>query len=193
MFDVKKEAAALSAELETIYKDLHRHPEIGYDEHRTSGIIADYLRACGMEVQTGIAITGVVGTLDSGRPGKTLLIRADMDCLQVEEMTACDYRSENPGKMHACGHDAHVTMLLGAAKLLSAHRDAFRGKIKFLFEPSEESIPASMKETVRAAGYDGEGRRRLYDSAGRFGGRGHGAGPSCTARRPCRKNPDRPA
>ena len=157
MFDVKKEAAALSAELETIYKDLHRHPEIGYDEHRTSGIIADYLRACGMEVQTGIAITGVVGTLDSGRPGKTLLIRADMDCLQVEEMTACDYRSENPGKMHACGHDAHVTMLLGAAKLLSAHRDAFRGKIKFLFEPSEESIPASMKETVRAAGYDGEG------------------------------------
>ena len=157
MFDVKKEAAALSAELETIYKDLHRHPEIGYDEHRTSGIIADYLRACGMEVQTGIAITGVVGTLDSGRPGKTLLIRADMDCLQVEEMTACDYRSENPGKMHACGHDAHVTMLLGAAKLLSAHRDAFRGKIKFLFAPSEESIPASMKETVRAAGYDGEG------------------------------------
>ena len=157
MFDVKKEAAALSAELETIYKDLHRHPEIGYDEHRTSGIIADYLRACGMEVQTGIAITGVVGTLDSGRPGKTLLIRADMDCLQVEEMTACDYRSEHPGKMHACGHDAHVTMLLGAAKLLSAHRDAFRGKIKFLFEPSEESIPASMKETVRAAGYDGEG------------------------------------
>ena len=157
MFDVKKEAAALSAELETIYKDLHRHPEIGYDEHRTSGIIADYLCACGMEVQTGIAITGVVGTLDSGRPGKTLLIRADMDCLQVEEMTACDYRSENPGKMHACGHDAHVTMLLGAAKLLSAHRDAFRGKIKFLFEPSEESIPASMKETVRAAGYDGEG------------------------------------
>ena len=157
MFDVKKEAAALSAELETIYKDLHRHPEIGYDEHRTSGIIADYLRACGMEVQTGIAITGVVGTLDSGRPGKTLLIRADMDCLQVEEMTACDYRSENPGKMHACGHDAHVTMLLGAAKLLSAHRDAFRGKIKFLFEPSEESIPASMKETVRAAGYDCEG------------------------------------
>ena len=96
MFDVKKEAAALSAELETIYKDLHRHPEIGYDEHRTSGIIADYLRACGMEVQTGIAITGVVGTLDSGRPGKTLLIRADMDCLQVEEMTACDYRSESP-------------------------------------------------------------------------------------------------
>lgn len=153
----REEIEALSQELFEIYKDLHRHPEIGYNEIRTSKIVADFLKDCGMEVTTGVAITGVVGVLDSGKPGKTLMLRADMDCLQVKELAECEYRSENEGLMHACGHDAHVTMLLGAAKILSMHKDTFSGRIKFVFQPSEEGIPNSMVETVRKAGYNGNG------------------------------------
>lgn len=151
------EASLLSQELEAIFQDLHRHPELGYAEHRTADIVADYLRTCGLEVTTGVALTGVVGVLDSGRSGKTLMLRADMDCLEVQELADCPYRSEILGRMHACGHDAHVTMLLGAAKVLSAHKDAFCGRIKFVFQPAEEGIPLSMLDTVRATGFQGEG------------------------------------
>jgi len=140
-----------------MFRDFHRHPETGYSEVRTAGIVADYLRNCGLEVKENIALTGVVAVLDSGRPGKTLMIRADMDCLEVRELAETGYESLNEGKMHACGHDSHVTMLLGAARVLSRHKDSFDGKIKFVFQPAEEGIPADMKEKVRAAGYDGEG------------------------------------
>lgn len=148
---------ALQQELFEIYRDLHQHPEPGYTEHRTAGIVAEYLRRCGLCVTEGVALNGVVGVLDSGRPGKTLMLRADMDCLRVKELTGCDFQSQNEGCMHACGHDTHVTMLLGAAKVLSAHKEAFSGKIKFVFQPAEEQIDPSMKEAVRAAGYNGEG------------------------------------
>lgn len=154
---IREEAHALAPELERIYKDLHRHPEIGYGEVRTSGVVAAYLRECGLDVTEHVALTGVVGVLDSGKPGKTLLMRADMDALQIQEMAESDWKSENPGVMHACGHDAHTTMLLGAAKLLSRHRDDFCGRIKFVFQPGEESIPVSMLETVRNAGFQGQG------------------------------------
>ena len=149
--------AAIQDELIAIYKDLHQHPEPGYMEYRTAGIVAQYLRQCGLEVTEGVALNGVVGVLDSGRPGKTLMMRADMDCLRIKELTDCDYQSQNEGCMHACGHDSHVTMLLGAAKVLSQHKDAFSGKIKFFFQPAEEQIDPSMVETVRKAGYNGEG------------------------------------
>lgn len=144
-------------ELAAIYKDLHQHPEPGYTERRTAGIVAEYLRRCGLPVTEGVALNGVVGVLDSGKPGKTLMMRADMDCLRIQELTGCDYQSQNEGCMHACGHDSHVTMLLGAAKVLSQHTDAFSGKIKFLFQPAEEQIDPSMEEAVRQAGYDGAG------------------------------------
>lgn len=154
---IKEEARKIGGEIEAIFKDLHRHPEIGYAEVRTSAIVADYLRRCGLEVTTGVAVTGVVGVLDSGKPGKTLMLRADMDCLEVQELTDCPWKSETPGQMHACGHDAHTSMLLGAAKILSEHRDEFCGKIKFVFQPSEEGIPLRMIEKVRATGFTGEG------------------------------------
>ena len=153
----EKETAQLQQELREIYKDLHRHPEIGFSEHRTAGIIAAFLRRCGIEVSEGIAITGVVGILDSGKPGKTVMLRADMDCLQVQELCESDWKSQEPGRMHACGHDAHVAMLLGAAKVLSQHREAFCGKIKFVFQPAEEETPAAMWDTVRAHGYNRSG------------------------------------
>lgn len=151
------EILTYSDELFSIFKDLHQHPEIGYCEERTAKIVAEKLREYGLSVTEGVAITGVVGVLDSGRPGKTLMIRADMDCLAVEELAQSEYKSLNPGKMHACGHDAHVSMLLLAAKVLSRHRDAFCGKIKFVFQPAEEGIPPSERERVDVAGYSGEG------------------------------------
>ena len=144
-------------ELMDIYRDLHRHPEPGYFEKRSSELIAEYLRSCGLEVMTGVAITGVVGVLDSGRPGKTLMLRADMDCLRVQELTGCDFASQEPGLMHACGHDTHMTMLLGAAKILSMHREVFDGRIKFVLQPPEEGIIPEAEEMVRAAGYNGNG------------------------------------
>ena len=153
----EKEVQAISDEIFEIFKDLHQHPEPGYGEVRTADIIATYLKKCGLHVTTGIAITGVVGILDSGRTGKTLMIRADMDCLEMTELAEVSYKSKKNGLMHACGHDAHVTMLLGAAKILSRHKEAFRGKIKFVFQPAEEGTPHDMREKVRAAGYNGPG------------------------------------
>lgn len=160
------EVASLREELAKIYKDLHQHPEIGFTETRTAGIVADYLRACGLEVTEHVAMTGVVGVLDSGKPGKTLMLRADMDCLAVDELTDCPYKSLNPGKMHACGHDAHVTMLLGAAKILSRHKDSFDGKIKFVFQPAEEETPKAVSDAVCKAGYQGQGGAGFMIQAG---------------------------
>lgn len=135
----RDEIMSMEGDLFEIYKDLHQHPEPGHCEHRTAGIIAEFLKNCGLEVQSGVGITGVVGLLDSGKPGKTLLIRADMDCLRIPEASGLPYASVNEGMAHACGHDAHVTMLLGAASVLSAHKEAFSGKIKFIFQPNEEN------------------------------------------------------
>ena len=153
----KEEILQLEDELFSTFKDLHAHPEVGFDERRTSALIARSLRDCGIQVTEGVALTGVVGLLDSGKPGKTLMLRSDMDCLEVQELADVSYKSSFPGKMHACGHDAHVSMLLAAAKVLSRHKDAFRGKVKFVFQPAEEGNPPSMTEKIRAAGYDGQG------------------------------------
>ena len=151
------EIQELTSSLVEIFHDLHSHPEPGFQEIRTASFIARYLRELGLEVTEHIALTGVVGVLDSGKPGKTLMLRADMDCLAIEEQSGCEWSSQTKGYMHACGHDAHVTMLLGAAKILSAHKDAFAGKIKFVFQPAEEETPANMKEVCKQAGYLGSG------------------------------------
>ncbi|HXR65309.1 MAG TPA: amidohydrolase [Ktedonobacteraceae bacterium] len=124
-------------------RDLHEHPELAFEEVRTSGIVAGRLRALGLEVQTGIAKTGVVGTLKGGKaqPGaKTLAIRADMDALPIHELNEIDYRSTIDGKMHACGHDGHTSVLLAVADLLSKRREELTGNVKFIFQPAEEVI-----------------------------------------------------
>ena len=153
----REEIRAIESEIDELFRDFHRHPELGYGEVRTARIVAEYLRGLGLSVKEGVALTGVVAELDSGRPGKTLMLRADMDCLALKELAKTGYESQNEGRMHACGHDAHVTILLAAAKVLSRHTDQFDGKIRFLFQPAEEGIPVEAKERVRAAGYDGEG------------------------------------
>ena len=135
-----KTSLALDAyrdELIALRRDFHRHPELGFEEHRTAEVIETYLMALGLVTQR-VAGTGVVALLEGARPGPVLMLRADMDALPVAEATDVDYASQNPGVMHACGHDAHMAMLLVAAKILCQHRADIAGSIKFVFQPNEE-------------------------------------------------------
>jgi amidohydrolase len=119
-------------------RDLHAHPELGFEEERTSAMVADRLRTLGYDVHTGIGKTGVVGVLRTVRPGKTIMLRADMDALPLDEENEVPYRSQSPVHMHACGHDGHVAMLLGAARIVAGRRDEVAGTVCFLFQPAEE-------------------------------------------------------
>ena len=127
-------------ELTAIFKDLHQNPELGFAEHRTAGIVTEKLKEYGVdEVYTGIAGTGVVGIIKSGEGSRSVGLRADMDALPIEELTNLDYTSKRPGVMHACGHDGHTTMLLGAAKHLAKTRN-FNGIVVLIFQPAEEGL-----------------------------------------------------
>ncbi len=126
------------AELAAIRQDIHAHPELGMEEARTSALVARELRALGLEVTEGVGRFGVVATIRGTRPGnRSIGLRADMDALQIPEATGKPYASRNPGVMHACGHDGHTTMLLGAARWLARHRD-FGGTVQLIFQPAEE-------------------------------------------------------
>lgn len=122
-------------------RHLHEHPEMGFQEFETAKFVAGQLAQIGVEdIRTGIAVTGVTGLIRGRKPGggKTVLVRADMDALPIDEENEVDYRSQNPGVMHACGHDAHTAMLLGVARVLMDRRDDFSGTVKVLFQPAEE-------------------------------------------------------
>lgn len=123
---------------QALRRDFHKHPELGFREVRTGGIVAKELEALGLEVIKGVGKTGVVGYLEGSRPGPTILLRFDMDALPIAEETGADYASTNPGVMHACGHDGHTAIGLTVAKMLHAQRDQLAGNIKFCFQPSEE-------------------------------------------------------
>jgi amidohydrolase len=131
---------ALEIKEETIQlrRDFHRHPELGFEEVRTSGIVTERLKVLGLEVTTGIGKTGVVGLLRGKAETPVLLLRFDMDALPITEDTGVDYASEEPGKMHACGHDSHTAVGLSVAKILTSMRDQLPGTIKFVFQPAEE-------------------------------------------------------
>ena len=117
--------------------DLHRHPELGFEEKRTSAEVARLLREFGLEVHEKVGTTGVVGVLKAGDGDRAIGLRADMDALSITELNSFDHASRHPGRMHACGHDGHTAMLLGAAKLLANSRD-FNGTVVFIFQPAEE-------------------------------------------------------
>ena len=119
-------------------RDFHMHPELGYNEIRTGGIVAKELEALGIEVTKGVGKTGVVGYLEGSKPGPTILLRFDMDALPITEDTGAEYTSQNPGVMHACGHDGHTAIGLTVAKILNEQKDQLAGNIKFCFQPSEE-------------------------------------------------------
>jgi len=134
-------------------RDLHRIPETAYTEKKTSAYIADYLNKEGLDVQTNIAQYGVVGLMNTGRSGPTLMIRADMDALPLKEDTGLAFASEHDGVMHACGHDSHMTMVLGAATVLNKIKNELNGTIKFLFQPAEEG-PGGAKPMIDAGVMD---------------------------------------
>jgi amidohydrolase len=140
MIDWLQNAHVLFPFSQAVRRDLHQHPELGYKEIRTAGIIARELRELGMEVTTGVAETGVIGLLEGAKPGPVVLVRFDMDALPVLEQTGAEYASCTSGAMHACGHDGHVAVGLTAARLLSAQRDHLNGTIKFVFQPAEEGL-----------------------------------------------------
>lgn len=149
MVNWKEQAQTLRDELIARRRDFHKHPELGFEEVRTAGIIADELRKLGLEVQAGVAKTGVVGLLEGEKEGPTVLVRADMDALPIQEENECDYKSTLSGKMHACGHDAHMAIALGAAKLLSQQKSQINGRVKFVFQPAEEGLGGAL-EMIKA-------------------------------------------
>lgn len=124
-------------ELTAIRRDIHMHPELAYEETRTADVVAEQLESFGIEIHRGLATTGVVGTLKAGTANKSIALRADMDALPIQESNDFGHKSVHDMKMHACGHDGHTTMLLGAAKYLSETRD-FDGIVHFIFQPAEE-------------------------------------------------------
>ena len=133
-----KELEDLQGEMQEWRRDIHAHPEIAFEEHRTAQIVSDKLESFGIEVETGIAGTGVVGTLRKGMGNRSIGLRADLDALLINETNDFEYKSKNPGQMHACGHDGHTTMLLGAAKYLS-EKGNFDGTVNFIFQSAEEN------------------------------------------------------
>jgi len=139
MSSLEQTVTALTDEFIEIYKDLHRHPELGFEEYYTAEKVAGLLNAWGYEVTTGVGGTGVIGLLRGAVDGPTFALRACLDALAIPEQTGVEYASKNAGKMHACGHDGNMTVTLGAAKVLANYMDKLRGNIKVIFQPSEEN------------------------------------------------------
>ena len=137
------EAQKIKKDIIQFRRNFHMYPELGLEEYRTVGIIEDTLRSLGVETKR-IAGTGVIGLLKGKSSGKTIALRADMDALPISEKNKVPYASKIPGKMHACGHDAHTASLLGAAILLSKYKNKFNGNIKFLFQPAEETVGGAL-------------------------------------------------
>lgn len=140
MIDFLSEAQDLFEYTQALRRDFHRHPELGFHEVRTAGIVARELNQLGLEVSSGIAETGVVAMIEGNRPGPVALLRFDMDALPIQEQTGASYASQNPGVMHACGHDGHTAVGLTVARLLHNHRHEFPGAIKLVFQPAEEGV-----------------------------------------------------
>ncbi len=136
--DLRSEAEGLAAMLTAWRRDLHQHPELGFAVTRTAGLVARVLTELGCEVRTGVGRSGVVGLLHGSQPGPTVMLRADMDALPIQEISEAPYASQTPGVMHACGHDGHVAMGLGAATLLARHQADLPGRVLLIFQPAEE-------------------------------------------------------
>jgi amidohydrolase len=147
--EVLEKAFQLREQIKAWRRDFHQHPELGFEEVRTSKIVAEHLESLGIEVERNIGKTGVVGVIRGKSEGPTIALRADMDALPIEDRKTVDYKSKVPGKMHACGHDSHTSMLMGAAKLLSEMPVPEKGNVKFIFQPAEEGLggaPAMMED-----------------------------------------------
>lgn len=138
------EAKELFPYTQQLRRDFHAHPELGFQEVRTAGIVTEELNKLGIEVSTGIAKTGVIGIIEGNGPGPVVLLRFDMDALPIEEETGAEYTSRNPGVMHACGHDGHTAIGLSVAKVLHKYKDDWPGTIKLVFQPAEEGLGGAL-------------------------------------------------
>lgn len=144
MSDFRTQAEAMFEQLVAWRRDFHQHPELGFQEMRTSGIVAGHLHELGIEVQQGVGGTGVVGVLDGASDGPTVMLRFDMDALPIHEANDAAYRSQQAGVMHACGHDGHTAIGLGVATLLSRQRAQWAGRVKLVFQPAEEGLGGAL-------------------------------------------------
>ncbi|MGK7868829.1 M20 metallopeptidase family protein [Falsiroseomonas sp. E2-1-a20] len=153
---IREETARITPALVAIRRDIHAHPELAFEETRTAGIVAAELARLGIPHRTGLGGTGVIGTIEGGRPGPTLAIRADMDALPIHEETGLDFASQVAGKMHACGHDIHTATLLGVAALLKDLAPMLAGRVQLVFQPAEEVLQgaAAMIADGAAEGVD---------------------------------------
>ncbi len=151
--NVRLDLRSLHPQVITWRRQIHQYPELGFEETLTAQFIAEKLESWGIDYQANIAKTGIVATIQGDRqrdrPGKVLAIRADMDALPIQEQNDLDYRSQHPGKMHACGHDGHVAIALGTACYLASHRHTFNGTVKIIFQPAEEG-PGGAKPMIEA-------------------------------------------
>lgn len=152
--EIKEEIKRLGPQLIAWRRDFHRHPEIAYHEERTSSVIRSFLEELDLEV-SACAGTGLKAVLEGRPSGKTVAFRADMDALPLKEEGEKEYISENPEATHACGHDGHMAILMGVAKVLAKRRDQFRGRVVFLFQPAEERIPGGAKQMIEEGALDG--------------------------------------
>ena len=144
---IQEEADELLPELVAWRRDFHQHPELGFEEARTAGVVAAHLQELGLEVSTGVGKTGVIAMVEPDSleaDSETVLLRFDMDALPIYEETGLPYASQNPGVMHACGHDGHTAIGMGVAKLLTRHRNDLRGRVKLVFQPAEEGLGGAL-------------------------------------------------
>ena len=156
--EIDQQVSAVNAKVVAWRRDIHQHPELSYQETRTAALVAAHLKSLGLEVQTGVGGNGVVGILRGGRPGRTVALRADMDALPVTEQVDLPFKStvrttyngQNVGVMHACGHDNHVAILMGAAEVLTRMKDRVPGTVKFFFQHAEETPPGGAKAMIEA-------------------------------------------
>ncbi len=157
MDDLANEIESMTGTLIEWRRDFHRHPELAFEERRTSAVLRRFLESLGIEVRA-CGRTGLRGVLRGVRPGRTVALRADMDALPVAEAAEHDYPSENPGVMHACGHDGHMAILMGAAKVLASRRETLPGTVVFLCQPAEEDPPGGARAMIEEGALDGVDR-----------------------------------
>lgn len=160
---IKALAAQAHPEVVAIRRDLHAHPELSFNEHRTAAKVCEYLDKWGIPYQKGVAQTGVVALIEGRNPNKkTIALRADMDALPIQETNDVDYKSVNEGIMHACGHDVHTASVLGTAYILSQLKNSFEGTVKFIFQPSEEKLPGGASVMIAEGVLDNPKPSAIY-------------------------------
>jgi amidohydrolase len=138
---IKEASKSVAEQIIELRRDFHQHPELSFEEKRTSKIVTEFLKSCGLRVKENVNVYGVVADLIGAEKGPTIAFRADMDALPIQEETGLPFASEIPGVMHACGHDGHTAILMGAAKLLSSQKEKLKGNVRFIFQPAEEVNP----------------------------------------------------